>query len=331
MSKGLQQVVVVSVLFSVSAVLAQQQTRSRMQEFGDGKRSGSMKMRCKMLMKMEVPAYSPRAVLALAHELGLTEAQRRSIRSIAADATRQAKDVLTGEQSEKLRALEDAPASAMQMHRKMMAKMNKGDGQCPMMAMMEDDQTGNGEDGGASARPAAGKQAAGKSGGEGATAPIRQHHAKLLGELESVWAFANETDTSNLDAKRRQAAKFNDWLVAHIKPHAEREAKYLYPEVARLMGAPRATETMAIDHEYIGQYIDKLGDAMTTGSDRSWTQAELASYRARLKQLEGILVPHFAKEERVYLSLLDRELDAAAVRERIIEPIQNERRQTEKE
>lgn len=327
MMKGSMQAVTVTMFLAVSTVLAQQHARSSMQPPDSGEASGAMKMRCKMLMKMDVPPYGPPAVLALADELGLTEAQRQNIRSIAADATRQTKDVLTDQQVEQLRPLEDAPATAMQMHRKMMATMKKGDGQCPMMRMMEQEETGTHRHAATAAEGTAGERAPEASGGEPATAPLRQHHAKLLSELESVWAFADETETSNLDAKRQRAAEINNWLAAHIKPHAEREAKYLYPEVARLMNAPQATETMAIDHEYIGQYIDKLRESVPSGGDGSWTNAALADYRGRLKQLQGILVPHFEKEERVYLPLLDRELDAASVRERILEPIHNERRQ----
>ena len=140
----------------------------------------------------------------------------------------------------------------------------------------------------------------GLAGAAPATTPMREHHKALLQHLEHVWHFAETVGTGDYTTEREQAAAIGKWLAANIKPHAEAEERYLYPHVARLMGAKAATRTMSIDHRFVARHITSIAAAVPTGGTR-WEPASLNHLRAELYRLQGILLPHFAKEEEVYL------------------------------
>jgi hypothetical protein len=106
------------------------------------KMSEPMKMRCGMMMNMEVTSHDPAALLALKDQLKLTEEQTKRLEAIVAQARQQAEQVLTDEQKTQVQPLEKLPTTMKEMHRQMMEKMGqakggmKGQMTCPLMEQM---------------------------------------------------------------------------------------------------------------------------------------------------------------------------------------------------
>jgi hypothetical protein len=74
------------------------------------------------------------------------------------------------------------------------------------------------------------------------------------------------------------------------------------------MGAAEATATMSRDHVEIGQLTGELGllRSQLTGADVSESQQK--ALRRVLYGLYAVVKVHFAKEEEVYLPILDARL-----------------------
>src|SRR3970282_504215 len=84
----------------------------------------------------------------------------------------------------------------------------------------------------------------------------------------------------------------------------------LYPVVARLMGAPEATLTMSRDHVEIAAMTAELlriRDAMRESEPGLHDVKELQRV---LYGLYALVKVHFAKEEEIYLPILDQRLTA---------------------
>lgn len=140
------------------------------------------------------------------------------------------------------------------------------------------------------------------------TQPLRDEHAHLLSHVKALRAVADLVGEVPMEALRQEVDDAYRFLTEHLLPHAEAEERVLYPAVAEAMGAPEATRTMSRDHAEIGRLIQELGEIRA-----GLAEAELDPVRARalrrvLYGLYTLVMVHFAKEEEVYLPLLDRRL-----------------------
>ena len=135
------------------------------------------------------------------------------------------------------------------------------------------------------------------------TQPLRDEHQDLLPRVESLRAAAEAADG---DARTLPAA-LDDvlaFLRDHLIPHAQAEDVALYPKVEQVMAAPRATATMRRDHVEVvtlTQQLQNLRDGLTA-------QPAVDQRRALQRVLYGlyaIIRLHFAKEEELYLPVLD--------------------------
>lgn len=111
----------------------------------------AMKMRCRMMMKMEVTSHDPAALLALKDHLKLTAEQTKRLEAIVAQTREETAQVLTDEQKTQLQPLEKLPKNMVGMHQQLVEKMGKAKGgkmgkakggmkaqmPCPMMEMTE--------------------------------------------------------------------------------------------------------------------------------------------------------------------------------------------------
>lgn len=112
---------------------------------GKMKASPATMMGCCMLMRMEVKADDPGALLALKEHLKLTPDQLEQLKKIVAQAREDAGKVLTDEQKKQLEPIAKTARSMMEMHHDMMQKMGykmtghqKGPAMmCPLMKAME--------------------------------------------------------------------------------------------------------------------------------------------------------------------------------------------------
>jgi iron-sulfur cluster repair protein YtfE (RIC family) len=137
----------------------------------------------------------------------------------------------------------------------------------------------------------------------GVTKPLRDEHRELLPRVESLRAAAEaaEGDSDTLLTMLDGALAF---LHRHLIPHAQAEDAALYPKVEQVMRAPGATATMRRDHVEVvalTQELQRLRDSLSG-------QLVVDQRRALQRVLYGLYAVirlHFAKEEEVYLPVLD--------------------------
>lgn len=146
------------------------------------------------------------------------------------------------------------------------------------------------------------------------TNAIREHHAALAETLDRYTADV-ESGLDDLDAASLVTllGDLTTFLSGDLMPHAKGEERTLYPAldpVLRQHGRP--TATMSVDHEYLGDYVRQITDVSqrlrsASGAER----AELdQSLRRLMIQLQGLFRVHLAKEERVYLPLIEEVISA---------------------
>ena len=139
------------------------------------------------------------------------------------------------------------------------------------------------------------------------TEPLREEHRELLPHIEALRISADSIGEASPDALRQEVDGAYEFLVEHLIPHATAEDAALYPVVAEVMGAPEATATMVRDHVAVGQLTKELGGLRSELYGEP-DVAQLKALRRILYGLYTLVATHFAKEEEVYLPLLDERL-----------------------
>jgi len=140
------------------------------------------------------------------------------------------------------------------------------------------------------------------------TQPLRDEHKELLPHLELLRTVADAIGEVPIVSLRRSVDDAYAFLTHHLLPHAQAEENALYPVVGRLMGAPEATATMSRDHVEIGRLTGELGSLRSHLGGTSLDASEEKALRRVLYGLFALVSVHFAKEEEVYLPLLDAHL-----------------------
>ena len=128
------------------------------------------------------------------------------------------------------------------------------------------------------------------------TDPIRHDHAEFRKHIDHVRLAARELPRLSPEERDALVGRVLDFCQGTLVPHAEAEEHVLYPEVAKLLGAPGATAPMIEDHELIREYIASL--AATERDDVELVQELLYG-------LHALVSAHLRKEEELYLPLLD--------------------------
>ena len=145
---------------------------------------------------------------------------------------------------------------------------------------------------------------------ESVTQPLRDEHKELFPHIERIQVVADQVGTATYEVLDQGLNEVYQFLALHLIPHAQAEDAALYPVVARVMGAPEAPDTMRRDHVEIGRLVAELGALRLHLSKDKLGPAELRSLRRVLYGLYALVRVHFAKEEEVYLPLLDARLSA---------------------
>lgn len=148
------------------------------------------------------------------------------------------------------------------------------------------------------------------------TAPLRDEHAELVPHID---ALATTGDAVGVDRHEELVALVDashHFLAHQLIPHAHAEEAALYPAVQRALGAPEATATMSRDHVEVEALTRELGGLR----DRLASTGELDDDAARslrrvLYGLHHLVKVHFAKEEEVYLPILEERLSEAELEE----------------
>ena len=138
------------------------------------------------------------------------------------------------------------------------------------------------------------------------TEAIRNHHQSLAKTLQ---AHARGVGGGEPQTERDAFVAF---LKGDLLPHARGEERHLYPTVDKLVqDHAKPTATMTIDHEFINDYVTKI--ELLTYRLKSVGDSERVRLLRELRELslrlDAIFELHLAKEERVYLPLLEKHLD----------------------
>jgi iron-sulfur cluster repair protein YtfE (RIC family) len=140
------------------------------------------------------------------------------------------------------------------------------------------------------------------------TQPLRDEHKELYPYIEEVCQAGDavfESLTTSAHAKIEDAYMF---LTHQLIPHAQAEEAALYPMVQKVMGAEQATATMIRDHQEIARLTEELETLRVHKSLLSITSLQAMAFRRVLYGLYALIKVHFAKEEEIYLPLLDARL-----------------------
>ena len=139
-------------------------------------------------------------------------------------------------------------------------------------------------------------------------APLRAEHRELLPHIEEFRVAAEAVGAAPAERVVALVDQCIGFLTRHLIPHAKAEEAALYPVVQKVMGAPRATATMSRDHEEVGRLAAELQDlrAKLAAGDADGDLA--ADLRRVLYGLYTLVKVHFAKEEEVYLPVLEERL-----------------------
>jgi len=143
------------------------------------------------------------------------------------------------------------------------------------------------------------------------TQPLRDEHKELFPHIETLRLagdLISDKPTSPAIKAVQDAYRF---LTRHLIPHAQAEDKALYPVVQKAMGASQATATMSRDHVEVGRLTEELGALQAVISQSSITTEQAQDLRRILYGLYTLVKVHFAKEEEIYLPLLDANLTEA--------------------
>ncbi|HEY3310679.1 MAG TPA: hemerythrin domain-containing protein [Anaerolineales bacterium] len=138
------------------------------------------------------------------------------------------------------------------------------------------------------------------------TQPLREEHKELFPHVDRIRQVADTIGEAPIAEFRDGVDEVYDFLANHLKPHAEAEEAALYPVVQKALGSADATKTMSRDHVEVGRYIEELAELRKGLVGESLTIAQSRSLRRVLYGVYGLVKVHFAKEEEVYLPILDR-------------------------
>jgi iron-sulfur cluster repair protein YtfE (RIC family) len=146
------------------------------------------------------------------------------------------------------------------------------------------------------------------------TQPLREEHAELLPHIEQICTVADMVGDAPVEAVRTGINEVHEFLAHHLIPHAQAEEAALYPVVAKAMGAPQATATMSRDHVEVGRLANEL-TLLQSQTRGTISKRQEKSLRSVLYGLYALVKVHFAKEEEVYLPLLDAKLTPEQARQ----------------
>jgi iron-sulfur cluster repair protein YtfE (RIC family) len=144
------------------------------------------------------------------------------------------------------------------------------------------------------------------------TQPLRDEHAELVPHIDALRAAGDAVGQGDVAGLREAVDASYRFLTHHLIPHAQAEEAVLYPAVQRAVGAPEITGTMARDHVEVHALTEELGrfrDRLTAADALDEPLAN--GLRRVLYGLHHLVKVHFAKEEEVYLPILDARLTPA--------------------
>jgi len=142
------------------------------------------------------------------------------------------------------------------------------------------------------------------------TQPLRDEHKELYPHIESLKQAGLSVHGKLTQASLEKIDEAHSFLANHLLPHARAEEAALYPAVQKVMGSPHATATMSRDHVEVEKLTQELGELRATLHEGEVGSEKANELKRLLYGLYTLVKLHFAKEEEVYLPLLDANLSA---------------------
>lgn len=148
------------------------------------------------------------------------------------------------------------------------------------------------------------------------TRPLRDEHAELVPHIAALAATGDAVGRVDVTQLGTMVDASYEFLAHKLIPHAHAEEAALYPVVQRVVGAPEMTATMARDHVEVGSLTAELASFRDRLRIASSLDDELANgLRRVLYGLHHLVKVHFAKEEEVYLPILDARLSESEAKQ----------------
>lgn len=142
------------------------------------------------------------------------------------------------------------------------------------------------------------------------TQPLRDEHKELIPHIEQILEVANSIPDAPPEQIREGVKEVYEFLAYHLIPHAQAEDAALYPVVQKALGSPDATRTMSRDHVEVGRYVQELAELQQDLSQQYFKTLQRVLYG-----LYALVKVHFAKEEEVYLPILEKRLSPEEAKE----------------
>jgi iron-sulfur cluster repair protein YtfE (RIC family) len=142
------------------------------------------------------------------------------------------------------------------------------------------------------------------------TQPLRDEHKELYLQVEGLRLAGDAVNESLTSSAHDRIEESYHFLIHDLIPHALAEEKALYPMVQKAMHSPHATATMMRDHQQVKQLTEELESLRVHRSQLSITTLQAQAMRRVLYGLYTLVKVHFAKEEEIYLPILDEKLTA---------------------
>lgn len=141
------------------------------------------------------------------------------------------------------------------------------------------------------------------------TQPLRDEHRELVPHIAALANAGDAVGRVDLNELEAMVDASYEFLTDELIPHAHAEEAALYPAVQRAVGATEMTATMARDHVEVVALTAELMSLRERLKAATSLDEDLANALRRvLYGLHHLVKVHFAKEEEVYLPILEARL-----------------------
>jgi len=151
---------------------------------------------------------------------------------------------------------------------------------------------------------------------------IRDEHKEQIARIELLRTVADSIGSAPTESLREGVGQACSFLIHQLLPHAQAEEQVWYPTVGRLLHALEATDTMSRDHLEVIRLTEELEALRLHLFYAPLSESDEQALRRVLYGLYAIIKLHLAKEEEIYLPILEARLPAEEV-DRLIEAMES--------
>jgi iron-sulfur cluster repair protein YtfE (RIC family) len=142
---------------------------------------------------------------------------------------------------------------------------------------------------------------------------VRDEQRELMVRKEALRTVADSIGSTSAESIREGVGQAYTFLIHQLIPHAQAEEQVLYPTVGRLLRALEATETMSRDHLEVIRLTEELEALRLHLFYTPISASNEQALRRVLYGLYAIIKLHLAKEEEIYLPIVEARLPDAEV------------------